>query len=998
MFKTKDRIILSSLIAILGCSLILGIMLDKDRVISPEDYRYRFGRIELFSTYTHADYLKDSYYYSDDWFLSDASVRNDGLALASMQLTAASVEAENSRGIAFLKDAGFEETGLAGFDSNDRDGFNYTWGTKTIGRGFDKYKLVAVTIQSYSLDRDVRREGWKQNFMVNGPEKSDEHYAFAKAVDKMVDGIVELGGSGRVKYWISGHSRGGALANILAARLNERVNKSGNRIYAYTFEAPGTVNAQAVSDSSKYGYIHNYRTGDDIVCLVPPWDMTLYGQIHMLGTDDVKTGLAGGLKELGSEACQEAEGADEESLSHDKASDIVAVLSDKIATREDYSAQKTDTFTDASGNEVTVSYVYQDIFVKAMDVIFGDEEIKADSDAVAGKMNDIADIGILVKNGEQNGSCADTLEAARELGKLLDELGIKRMFEENEMYAILKLAGPVMFDMDFEKSGEESENMGVIAPAMSLIGNIRLFVISHQFETSVVRLRNLASDMPVLASFDVKSVAPAAGASVTSASDGFAAAAVLNDTAGKSYVSGSAQFLTQDHVFSDNKVYYMRYSLRSIGHRIPSDLDLTINGASSVVPLDISRSDGVCTITGIWRFAVGSPSGVSVSFDNGGYETAPGPVTVARGSILRYELEPETYGMIEKDGCRFNFGGWFDAGGTGWEDVCADEDTVLTAKWNKLIERVEFSIDLPGIGEEFSAPVVPEGCGYSINEISYLDSSWNDVDKIGSEGKYIYSFVITLDEGYEAYGETNEAGDFNYLGTYAINGEEREVDYDIFNASYDITVSQFYIEYYFTVSSSGTEGENEGAGHKIGDEIVMGKYSGEDIVWTVKDKDDDGLLLVSKYVIDAKSFNDEFKPVKWEDCSLRKWLNSEFIDGCFTEEEQDMIVTSKLVNNDNPINGIDGGNDTEDKVFLLSIDEAYKYFETDKDRQALPTEYAASQKVMTEEDGYSYWRLRSPGKMGNYSAFVYVRGMVNESGFEVHYKYYGLRPAMRIRE
>jgi len=197
-----------------------------------------------------------------------------------------------------------------------------------------------------------------------------------------------------------------------------------------------------------------------------------------------------------------------------------------------------------------------------------------------------------------------------------------------------------------------------------------------------------------------------------------------------------------------------------------------------------------------------------------------------------------------------------------------------------------------------------------------------------------------------------------------------------------------------SVSSSVPETTAESREYET---VTMGRYQGSEIEWIVLDKNDEGMLLLSKYVIDAMPYNDKFVPVKWEDCTMRKWLNSVFLNEAFTEEERDIIMTVTLVNNDNPVNGQDGGPDTEDKVFLLSIDEAYKYFSTNDSRKAQMTEYTRSKEPVTDGDDCCYWWLRSPGQMHNNATYVYLMGMVNEKGFEVHYKNYGLRPAMWVR-
>ena len=102
------------------------------------------------------------------------------------------------------------------------------------------------------------------------------------------------------------------------------------------------------------------------------------------------------------------------------------------------------------------------------------------------------------------------------------------------------------------------------------------------------------------------------------------------------------------------------------------------------------------------------------------------------------------------------------------------------------------------------------------------------------------------------------------------------------------------------------------------------------IEWIVLDKKDDKVFLFSKYILDLKNFNDEYKEISWKDCSLRKWLNNEFYDIAFSSEEKKKILETKNINKgykEVPFYDTKDSNDTVDKVFLLSQDEINIYFE-----------------------------------------------------------------------
>ena len=125
-----------------------------------------YGTLTEISTADPSVTLKDSFYYSDDWFSQKPEVRNDALALVSMQLTAAAIDDDaDGYGTAFLKELGFSDIGYSGFDSEDPEDCAYTYAKKTLKDGTT---LTVVCVQSYSVDPKVKMKGWKQNFIVNG--------------------------------------------------------------------------------------------------------------------------------------------------------------------------------------------------------------------------------------------------------------------------------------------------------------------------------------------------------------------------------------------------------------------------------------------------------------------------------------------------------------------------------------------------------------------------------------------------------------------------------------------------------------------------------------------------------------------------------------------------------------------------------------------------------------------------------------------------------------
>ena len=451
-------------------------------------YEYVLGDVEWLSTYHESSddtekTIKDTFYYSDDWFADEPSSENQELALASMQLIASCVsDDDDNTGAAFLKNMGFEEIGYSDFGSKDPDDCNYTWASKSAG----DTKLVAVVMQSVNKSPKLRNKAWKQNFTVNDPdstEPSGEHYAYAKAADKIVDDIAALSGGEPATYWIMGQSRGGAIANVLATKLPDKAE--GAKVFAYTFEAPATVDAEAAGD---YKYIHNYVCSDDIVTHIPLWGMTRYGVMHDLKSKETDEWLGETLKDLGSDA------ADMKAriVTNDVVARIVENLEAKVPSRAEYSAERTDSWTDADGKSHKVTYSYQDAFVRLMDLVFSENSSGSLFEALAAKRGDlegaIGDLteGVKLENGGDDPS-AEYWEATESMYAVLKDVdGGKLPVSEEDLYKVITVAAPVLITIP-EDGGEPDTEL-----LTDVIAYNRELAYSHQFDTIIARLKVLA--------------------------------------------------------------------------------------------------------------------------------------------------------------------------------------------------------------------------------------------------------------------------------------------------------------------------------------------------------------------------------------------------------------------------------------------------------------------------------------------------------------------------
>ncbi|MDR0222273.1 MAG: DUF6273 domain-containing protein [Oscillospiraceae bacterium] len=210
----------------------------------------------------------------------------------------------------------------------------------------------------------------------------------------------------------------------------------------------------------------------------------------------------------------------------------------------------------------------------------------------------------------------------------------------------------------------------------------------------------------------------------------------------------------------------------------------------------------------------------------------------------------------------------------------------------------------------------------------------------------------------------------------------------------------------------------------VGEIIQFGGYD-----WRVLDVKDGKALILTDKVMEDRAYNEKDKGVTWETCDLRAYLNGEFYNS-FGKKDKAKIIKTKISNKDNQWFGTPGGNDTDDYIFLLSLEEVVKYFgDSGQLRNQLKNDgrydwytdeyfpwiddqynddriachmggtyydnYYEEEYTMDEGEASGWW-LRSPGFDSSNAAYVYSDGIVYVNGFFV-YSPYGVRPALWIK-
>ncbi len=177
-----------------------------------------------------------------------------------------------------------------------------------------------------------------------------------------------------------------------------------------------------------------------------------------------------------------------------------------------------------------------------------------------------------------------------------------------------------------------------------------------------------------------------------------------------------------------------------------------------------------------------------------------------------------------------------------------------------------------------------------------------------------------------------------------------------------------------------------GLNMQVGDKISFGSYD-----WRVLDIKDNTALIITEYIIEQRAYHDAYKDITWADCSLRKYLNGEFYDK-FTATDKSKINPVLNNNPDNQWYGSKGGADTQDNIFLLSVEEVCTYFGNSLSKLYNPRKNQRYWFERKDENNSkriarlqgtewgSWWWLRSPGRV-NVKA-VYIHGTDGNIGIQ----------------
>lgn len=232
---------------------------------------------------------------------------------------------------------------------------------------------------------------------------------------------------------------------------------------------------------------------------------------------------------------------------------------------------------------------------------------------------------------------------------------------------------------------------------------------------------------------------------------------------------------------------------------------------------------------------------------------------------------------------------------------------------------------------------------------------------------------------------------------YMSQEDEQKMEYEETTESEDIPESYFEdkekIDETEKMEEISVEEARQIQHYEVGEIINYGVYQGVPIEWRVLAADNEKVLLQSVYCVDAQQYDNTGRhDMTWEICTLREWMNTEFLQNAFSASEQKHIIKTALENLDSEI--------TEDRIFILNAEEIVEYLPYEESRVAYPTEYAKMNGITVDRgwinESYTgcsaYWIRGTRYEEPNYLRdFISVTGEIfyDKSPDEIG----GVRPA-----
>lgn len=166
---------------------------------------------------------------------------------------------------------------------------------------------------------------------------------------------------------------------------------------------------------------------------------------------------------------------------------------------------------------------------------------------------------------------------------------------------------------------------------------------------------------------------------------------------------------------------------------------------------------------------------------------------------------------------------------------------------------------------------------------------------------------------------------------------------------------------------------------RLGSTVTFGSWDGIPIRWKVCDTNGKMRMLLAEGIVLERPYNDLRVDTYWQTATLRAWLNKEFLQQAFTQEERMMVVATRRTNEANEQFFTNAGLTTMDKAFVLSKQELDRYLPEQQERNL-----------------GKWWWLRTPGDNLLAVEAVDEQGEAYLHGVNINYATGGVRPALWV--
>ena len=410
---------------------------------------------------------------------------------------------------------------------------------------------------------------------------------------------------------------------------------------------------------------------------------------------------------------------------------------------------------------------------------------------------------------------------------------------------------------------------------------------------------------------------------------------------------------------------------------------------------------------------------VKISFDaNGGTLKEESIIEIKKGNAVGNILPTP-----EKDGKEFL--GWY----TGWSanDVQVTVNTPINADLNLIAKWDTYNVDFLNFdgtifesfvvkhGEQTSEPLkeptkpTDENHSYYFNhwDFDFSQKIYSDIqiNPVWDEKEPVYTVKLGSYPQTVVSDETLKE-ELSNLPNGLSNGSILEYDGNKDGVNEKYLCKETTRE---AIAEDGT---------KI--EVGLNYFKFEPIEWWILSWDSESYFVVSKLVLDAMHWNTTGYEIEnpstkekeivynnYEKSDIRLWLNDEFYNFAFNEEEKNKILTTVVDNSANStLNEVNeyACNNTEDKIYLLSMKElSSNPFNTDiryydENRLAKGTDYARTMNInglISNDELYCEYWTRSP--FPRYKDYIYyAHSSGSYSALSGRDCVYGVRPALHI--